>query len=373
MEPFFLRLSNEVRHGLHHILGLIELTAEQPLSESQLHYLDRCRETADQLRREADDLTELARPEGLAADFTSFDASEAIGEIAGLMAALAERKGLSFLWTVDPGQTARIVGDKYLLQDMLRRLLDNAIRFTESGSVGMQVARCLTPSGDPALTFEITDTGTGIPPEVLEDFSGVVSQPRLQGLSLRILQKRLQGLHGSIAISPNLPHGTTIRVLVPVTPAAADPENVPSAEKPEKLYSRMPVRVLVAEDSDDSFLVFAAYGEPEGYQVSRAFNGAEAVEMAQTVEYDFIVMDVNMPRMDGYSAIRLIREWETEQRRPRIPILLLSADNLQRQMALGGAAGCSGHLTKPATKAQLLAALRYFSHAPQNPAQQYLH
>jgi len=90
-------------------------------------------------------------------------------------------------------------------------------------------------------------------------------------------------------------------------------------------------------------------------------NGAEAVVMFQSGEYDFVVMDVNMPVMDGYTATALIRQHETEQGRPRLPILLFSADDENRQIHMGAAVGCSGYLTKPATKAQVLAALSFYA------------
>jgi len=93
-----------------------------------------------------------------------------------------------------------------------------------------------------------------------------------------------------------------------------------------------PLRLLVAEDCDDSFVLLQAYVKEEGHQISRASNGAEAVDMAQTGHYDVILMDVNMPVMDGYTATRSIREWETQHSRRRAPIVLLSAESAARQM-----------------------------------------
>lgn len=361
MEPLFSRLGNEVRQGLHHILGLIELASEEPLSRSQSYSLDHCREAADQLRRTADDLTELAREEGPAAASAEFSPAEAMGEVAGLMGALAERKGLSFHWSADPGLPARVMGDKNLLQDMLRRVLDNAIRFTESGAIRLSAAGPDATLDHTLLAFEISDTGAGVPPEVFEDLVADVIQPRTQGLSLRIVRKRLAGLNGALSIAPNSPQGTTVRISLPVALAAAHPGRPAAAVNGSSLP---PLRLLVAEDNDNSFRLFMSYVKAAGHTVSRVLNGAEAVEMAKHGEYDLIVMDVNMPRLDGYAATRLIREWETERERPRLPILLLSADDLERQVRLGGAAGCSGHLTKPTTKAQVLAALNYYAHAP---------
>ena len=363
MEPLFFRLGNEVRQGLHHILGLMELVAEEQI------YLDRCREAADQLQRTAGDLAELARPSGPPTRANTFNASDAIGEIACLMGALAERKGLSLTYSADPKFAVRVVGDEYVLQDMIRRLLDNAIRFTTAGSIHFK-ACCTGMRGDYAIfTFEISDTGPGIPQDVLNDFEADVSEPRMQGLSLRILRKRLKESNGQISIVPNSPHGATIRLSLPVTIVEAKPDDV-AANVPGCSLSSL--KLLIAEDSDDSFLLFKSYVKAEGHQVARALNGAQAVEMAKDGDYDFIVMDVNMPRVDGYSATRQIREWETEQRRPRLPILLLSADDLERQVRIGGAAGCSGYLSKPTSKAQVLAALNYYSNAPHESAGSFI-
>jgi CheY-like chemotaxis protein len=341
------------------MLGLMGLAADEQLSENQVRYLAQCREAADQLLRMADDLAELARPEGSIAGSAAFDTLEAIEELAGLMGTLAVRNGLAFHWSAEPGVPTRVLGDKYLLQDMLRRLLDNAIRYTASGSIRLSVGCSAAGAESTVLTFEISDTGAGMPDEILEVFDTDVSQPSIRGLSLRIVRKRLAGLNGTIAITPNTPHGTVVRVSLPVVFAAA---NSDASSTVAYDVSSPPLRLLVAEDSDDSFFLFMSYVKVKGHQVSRALNGAQAVDMAMRGDYDFIVMDVNMPGVDGYSATRLIREWETEQGRTRLPILLLSADNLERQVRIGGAAGCSGYLTKPTTKAQVLAALSFYLH-----------
>ncbi len=365
MESLFLRLGNEVRQGLHHMLGLMALAAEEPLSRSQLDYLDRCREAADQLLRTSGDLAELSRPQRSAAPGAAFDAAQAVGEIAGLMGALAKRKGLSFHWAAEPCLSSRLLGDKSLIQDMLRRLLDNAIRFTPSGSVRLSAACSGPPAENPLLTFEISDTGTGMPLEVAEDADANLSHPRTQGLSLRVLRKRVAELNGTISIAPNEPHGTKVRFSLPATFASARPDAPSAAENGSSIPT---LRLLVVEDSDASFFLFDSYVKTEGHHVSRALNGADAVEMAKHDDYDFIVMDANMPCVDGYTATRLIREWETGQGRARLPILLLSADDLERQVRFGGAAGCSGFLAKPTTKAKVLAALNYYARVPREPA-----
>ena len=135
----------------------------------------------------------------------------------------------------------------------------------------------------------------------------------------------------------------------------------PGASGRQRRSRRAASNLLIAEDSDDSFFLLQAYVAKEGHQLTRALNGAQAVEMVKAGQYDFVVMDVKMPVMDGYTATRLIREWETEQGRARLPILLLSAEEAAVQMRTGAIAGCSGYLTKPATKAQVLTALQFYA------------
>jgi len=106
--------------------------------------------------------------------------------------------------------------------------------------------------------------------------------------------------------------------------------------------------------------LFELYTQEEGHILTRALNGAAAVEMAKDREYDIIMMDVEMPVMDGYSATWAIREWETQEGRTRTPIVLLSSESLSRQRRIGASVGCSGYLTKPVPKNEVLKVLNYF-------------
>ncbi len=230
MESILLRLSVEVRQSLHHMLGLLAMASEEPLSETQSQSLIRCREAGDRLLRTANDLAELARPETIAtAGGATYSPAEAVREVAGLMCTLAERKGLSFKLTIKPGVPAGAAGEKSQLQDMLRRLLDNAIRYTATGSVHLSVGCSPVAGSSPAagsstasagsavLAFEISDTGAGTPhetcmPQSEMDFDAGAGDPRIPGLSLRILRKRLAHWGGAISIAPNWPHGTTVHV-----------------------------------------------------------------------------------------------------------------------------------------------------------------
>jgi CheY-like chemotaxis protein len=357
MESSTLRLSNKVREALHNITGLLDLASEEPLSETQLEYLSRCRESAERLVRTANDLAELDRS-SVISQTAPFAMAGAMAEVADLMAALAHRKGLLFDWNLDASVPASVNADKCLVQDTLLRLLDNAIRFTTSGSVRFSVSAV-----NSVLGFEISDTGPGIDHAI---FAGLerVDDVCVQGLGLRIVRKRLADLGGELYVSASSSAGTTFRFTIPAEVAIRDANRSVPREATEN-SPRM--AILVAEDSDDGFRLFEAYTKSTGYSIARARDGAEAIRMFKSGDYDFVVMDVNMPVMNGYRATQSIREWETEHGRVRVPILLLSADEEERQINMGAAAGCSGYLTKPATKDQVLNALSFYAQTNFDP------
>jgi CheY-like chemotaxis protein len=167
-------------------------------------------------------------------------------------------------------------------------------------------------------------------------------------------------MKGGLACVSSSSSGTTLQISLPMQVDATKTVSTGASSSFATQHRIAQLRLLVVEDSDDSFALLQAYLKEEGHPISRACNGAEAVEMAQSGSYDLILMDIDMPVMDGYTATRTIREWETKHRRRRAPIVLLSADSALRQRRVGAAAGCSGYLTKPTTKRQVLQALHFY-------------
>jgi len=364
------RLGNEVRQTTHHLTGWMELAAGESDPDARSQYINDCRDAADRLVRVAEDLEELASSDRATAS-EPFLFKESMTELSDLMADIAGQHGISLQTSIAPAVPASVVGDASLLQDTLRRLIDNAIRFSGSEPLKLSIAAVSTESENVRVTFEISDSGPGIPDEVVSDLNVPVNAPRLQGLGLRVVAKRVAESGGTLSIRRGAPRGTLIEMSLPF-PLATNVrarEQALNGDRP----AATPLNMLVAEDSDDSYCLLESFTKSSGHRISRASNGAEAVEMIKRGSYDLVLMDVNMPTMDGYTATKLIRQWETERARTRLPIVLLSADALEKQMRVGGAVGCSGYLTKPATKAQVLAAIDYYSQhsiplAPHSPA-----
>jgi CheY-like chemotaxis protein len=362
-KPLSFKLERELRQSLHSLMGLLELAAEEPSSPAQAEYLSQCRAGADQLLQTANDVDELASPECVHSPRSTFCLGGMVKEVAEIMEALARRKGLEFRLSVDPSVPEYVFLERDTIENMLRRILDNSIKFTTRGSVALSVASVLTGEPDSALlAFEVRDTGPGIPKEILEELQAPAGSLRT-GLGFSIVQKRLAGMNGALTVQSSTSDGTVVRISLPAKIALSAPPAVESVHCDPGGQPRavLPLKLLVAEDSNDSFNLFQVYVKGEGHAVSRAFNGAEAVEMVKNNEYNLVVMDIDMPVMDGYTATRTIREWETQNRKTRIPIVLLSAESASRQRRIGASAGCSGYLTKPVPKKEVLKALHYFS------------
>jgi CheY-like chemotaxis protein len=245
-------------------------------------------------------------------------------------------------------------GNARLLQDLLRRTIETAARMAPGGEVKLHVKA----AGEDAFAFEVTASAAG---GALSDPEFATADGLGSVLALSIVRKRLDRLGGELTTEVEGNHAT-LRMTIPFRSAAGpDPGWDDASGTRWAEDAGAPLNLLIAEDSDDSYFLLEAYLATEGHKLTRALDGAQALELAKSGRYDFIVMDIKMPVMDGYTATRLIREWETEQGRARLPILLLSAEEAARQMRIGANAGCSGYLTKPATKAQVLAALSYYA------------
>jgi CheY-like chemotaxis protein len=215
------------------------------------------------------------------------------------------------------------------------------------------------------VAIEVSDTGPGIPPETLADLRNSTSESRtVAGLGLRLARKQMASIGGHLEVVSSDPRGATLAMVIPVTIPVKDPASEPTLfDHSDSVL----LRLLVVEDSDDSFAVFESFVKDEGHAITRAINGEEAVNMVKTGNFDMVIMDVQMPVMDGYTSTRAIRDWETKEGRVRRPILLLSADDPGRQKRIGSAAGCSGYLTKPTSKRELICALRSYSTVPAFP------
>jgi CheY-like chemotaxis protein len=362
MDWLMAKLENDARNELHSMLGMLELIAEGPLAPSQSNYLRACRSSADHLLRTIQNVSMLLGEETKEGPFSDFDLQETVGGVTGLMEAIAERKGLRLACEISADVPCRVAGDRERLEDILFRLLNNAVRFTDRGLVQL-IVRNAPQDAKNWIQFDICDTGPGIPPDVIRSLTTPVSEESAwQGLGLRIVRKLAAGMGGRLSIGSDEHGGARVTVSLPFTEQAdlGPIEDRETGEEDQKVD--VSLNILVAEDSDDSYYLLEAH-LGEHHRLTRSVDGTHAIEMFKTGHYDLVFMDVHMPGVDGYSATRAMREWESSGTRARIPIVILSSDSPKTQIHHGAKAGCSGYLTKPVSKAALLKVLNRYGRA----------
>jgi CheY-like chemotaxis protein/HPt (histidine-containing phosphotransfer) domain-containing protein len=261
---------------------------------------------------------------------------------------------------------ADLVGDPTRLRQVLLNLLGNAIKFTESGEVSLRVTPDADSSVPTALRFTISDTGIGIPGEklgqVFEPFTQADSSTTRRfggsGLGLTISKRLVELMGGRIWVESEVGEGSVFSFAVPfeIWAAANRPTAAPAGTGPEAPLPAL--HILLAEDSPDNRTITVAYLQDTPYRVEIAENGAIACEKFIAGHYDLVLMDRQMPIMDGLTATRRIRAWEQANHRPPTPIIALTASALKRDREMCLAAGCTAFLTKPIKQEVLLQAIK---------------
>jgi CheY-like chemotaxis protein len=271
---------------------------------------------------------------------------------------------------IAPSVPIDLVGDPTRLRQVLLNLLGNAIKFTKSGEVALRVTPDADSSVPGALWFMISDTGVGIPAEklgaVFERFTQVDSSTTRRfggsGLGLTISKSLVELMGGRIWVESEVGKGSVFSFAVPfeIWAGATRRAAVPVGTGLEPPLPAL--HILLVEDSSDNRTITVAYLQDTPYRVDVAENGAVAYEKFTARHYDLVLMDRQMPIMDGLTATRAIREWEQRNHRPPTPIIALTASALKGDQEKCVAAGCTAYLTKPIKEEVLRQAIK--DHSP---------
>lgn len=372
---FLATISHEMRTPLNVILGSTDIALE---AEAGAHagidalqpHLQRINANAEILLRLISDMLDVSKIEAGQFDFERIPVKirACLNSALAPIAERARAKQLEFRIMCDEALPAQMLADPDRLRQIVTNLAENAVKFTDVGYVRVEAARLERGlASGPALELLVTDTGTGISNDaqgrIFERFEqGDSSTTRRKGgagLGLNIVRSLVEAMGGTVTVrsAPNL--GATFRVLLPLdaVPDTA-PRLTPAPEQPTSTVRDADARaahVLVAEDTDANFAVLEIFLTKAGYRVSRAHNGVEAVRDAHRA--DLILMDVEMPEIDGLEATRRIRHIERAEQRSPVPILALTAHAVQGYRDRCLSAGCSGYLSKPIRKHALLDAV----------------
>ena len=369
---FLASMSHEIRTPMNAIMGVADLLAKTSLSPEQDKYVQIFRRAGDNLLNLINDILDLSKVEAsqIELERTGFSLNDHLEKVIEMVAARAQEKGLALVCEIAPNVPTELVGDPTRLRQVLLNLLGNAVKFTESGEVSLRVSRDADPT---TLRFTVSDTGIGIPgaklAQVFERFTQADSSTTRRfggsGLGLTISKRLVELMGGRIWVESELGKGSVFAFAVPLEVRALANRSAAVLVGTGPEPSLPALRVLLVEDSSDNRTITVAYLKDTPYRVEFAENGALAYETFIAGHYDLVLMDRQMPVMDGLTATRAIRAWEQANQRPPTPIIALTASALKGDRETCLAAGCTAFLTKPIKQDALLQAIKEHSIAVQ--------
>ncbi|HEY8383891.1 MAG TPA: PAS domain S-box protein [Microvirga sp.] len=359
---FLASMSHEIRTPLNGILGYADLLiTEAELAPDQRRQVERIQSAGSALLTVVDDVLDFSKIEAgqITLEPAPFSPLALADDAVSIVRSVADRKSLPVSIVADPGLPQALMGDEARLRQVLLNLLNNAVKFTHRGRVTLHLDKGPGGPAGETITFRVEDTGIGIPAEKLgrlfQRFSQVDSSIRREfggtGLGLAISRQLVDLMGGRIAVESVPGEGSTFAFTVTL-PQASSPAGPPAAPAPE---AARPARILLVEDLDINQELARAVLEAAGHQVDVATDGAEAVEAVQRGTYDLVLMDVQMPGMDGLSATRAIRALDHGAR--NVPIIAMTANVLPQQVTACRQAGMTDHVGKPFKRNELHAAV----------------
>ena len=363
---FLATMSHEIRTPLNGVLGMAQVMANEPLDTAQRERLDVIRQSGETLLAILNDILDLSKVEAgkLGLEVVDFDIEEVARGAHAAFSAVAAAKGLAFEVSVSHAAQGVYHGDPTRVRQILHNLISNALKFTERGGVRVAVGRA-----DGRLKLRVRDTGIGIAPDragrLFEKFEQADTSTTRRfggtGLGLAICRELATMMGGGVTLKSNPGKGATFTVDLPLPRVRAAGEAGPAAPAqldPCEDLSDTPIRVLAAEDNAVNQAVLKALLNQIGVEPTIVENGVDAVAAWEAGNWDVILMDVQMPRMDGPTATQFIRSRELALGRPRTPIIALTANSMAHQVAEYLSLGMDAFVAKPIEIARLFETLQ---------------
>lgn len=352
---FLANMSHEIRTPINGLMGMLQLMETTPLDAEQASYIHMATEAGNRLTRLLSDILDLSRVEAGKMEIRKapFRVQEVIDSVTGLFAVTARKKGVALECTLAPGMPEVLVGDEMRVRQVLFNLVGNAIKFTEHGTVALNVSTLSARADDACgVHFCVTDTGIGIAEDRLRDIFEPFRQVENSftrnyqgaGLGLSIVQRLVELMDGTITIESAPGKGTSVHVNLPFTIHGDASSDAAETSRPGRGDS---LRVLLVEDDASNRLTTRKLLEKSGHTVLTAENGRQAFELLAANDIDCVLMDLQMPVMNGIEATRLIRESAALGPKKDVPIVALTAYAMDGDREKFLAAGMDGYAAKP--------------------------
>jgi len=358
---FLANMSHEIRTPLNGVVAMADALARSDLGPREREMVDIVRSSSDTLERLLSDILDTAKIESgqITIEPAPFHLADVVRETAALWRPRAEEKGVALVIEIAPAAERRVYGDAVRIRQILTNLVSNALKFTAEGEVRLSVE----DTTDDRVRFTVTDTGVGFAPDQKARIFGRFHQADGSitrrfggtGLGLTISRELAELMGGGLDCESEPDVGSRFWFETPLPLAAAVPADEAAASDPGT--GAMPLRILLADDHPANRKVIEVLLSGVSAELVCVADGREALEACRSGRYDLVLMDMQMPVMDGLTATAEIRAFEAQHGGVRTPVLMLTANAMPEHVEAGRKAGADGHLAKPVTMATLIAGI----------------